>query len=120
MGGTGNRTDPTARTGRDLGDEPHHHRHCPLASPLRPRQRIATAFIAGSRRSFAGWLIPAAAIIVIAEGPIGIAAAFTALATAAAFVTLAIRLIGGFTGDVLGASVVLSETAALLALVVRP
>ncbi|HUG74367.1 MAG TPA: adenosylcobinamide-GDP ribazoletransferase [Acidimicrobiia bacterium] len=92
----------------------------PSFVPYARESGIATAFIAGSRRSFAGWLIPAAAIVVIAEGAIGIAAAFTALAAAAAVVVLAIRRIGGFTGDVLGASVVMSETAALLALVVRP
>ncbi len=92
----------------------------PSLVPYARDSGIATAFIAGSRRWFAGWLIPAAAIIVIAEGPIGIAAAFTPLAAAAGIVVLAGRRIGGFTGDVLGASVVLSETAALLALVVKP
>ena len=92
----------------------------PSLVPYARDSGVATAFIAGARRSFAGWLIPAAAIIVMGEGAVGIAAAFTALAAAAGIVVLVGRRIGGFTGDVLGASVVLSETAALLTLAVKP
>lgn len=79
---------------------------------------LASPFLAGSNRWLAIWLLPTTAAVVIGHGPAGLGAITAGLFTCAAVGWLARRRIGGFTGDVLGAMLVLSETAALLALTV--
>ena len=78
---------------------------------------LAKSLSASASWWLALWLLPpAAALVVVADlnGAIALAAAVTASALIAWF---AYRRLGGFTGDILGATIVSSETAALLALV---
>jgi adenosylcobinamide-GDP ribazoletransferase len=56
---------------------------------------------------------------VLASGVGGFAAAFVCLLVAGAVVGLAVRRIGGFTGDVLGAAGIAGETAGLLVAAAR-
>ena len=58
--------------------------------------------------------------LVLIEGVSGAVAAGVAVAASAGVVVLAWRRLGGFTGDVLGAVILIAETAALLALVADP
>jgi adenosylcobinamide-GDP ribazoletransferase len=81
---------------------------------------LASAMLPGARAWTALWLVPVAALLVVVQGPTGAAALGALLATAAGVVLLARQRLGGFTGDVLGAIAVLSETVALLALAARP
>ena len=81
---------------------------------------LAEAFCAGSRRWLLAWLAPVAAGLFFVSGPLGPIAAGSALVTCAGVAALAKRHLGGFTGDVLGAVIMLSETAALLTLVAAP
>lgn len=80
---------------------------------------LATPFLGASNRWVLVALLPAAVILVAAQGAVGGAAAIGCLAATVAVVAFAHRRLGGFTGDVLGASIVLSETAALLTLTAR-
>lgn len=81
---------------------------------------LAEAFRAGSRRWLLAWLAPVAAGLFFVSGPLGPIAVGSALLTCAGVAALAKRRLGGFTGDVLGAVIMLSETAALLTLVATP
>lgn len=80
---------------------------------------LATPFLGTPNRWVLLALLPATAVLVAAQGAVGGAAAIVCIAATVAVVAVAHRRLGGFTGDVLGASIVLSETAALLALAVR-
>lgn len=81
---------------------------------------LATSFLGGPSRSLlvVDLLALAAAVVVaaIVDGVVGVAAVAVGIATFGAVVVLAIRRLGGFTGDVLGAGIVVSETAALVTL----
>lgn len=83
-----------------------------LASPF-----LGTGY-AGNR-----WLVlltmPATAVLIAAQQLRGGIAAAALVVVTVAVIALARRRLGGFTGDVLGASIVLSETAALVALAAR-
>ena len=81
---------------------------------------LARPFLAGAYRWIAVWLIPATALLVVADTIRGAVAAAAATLAAAAVVLLARRRLGGFTGDVLGAVVMVSETVALLSFAARP
>ena len=81
---------------------------------------LADPFMAGVRRWLALWLAPAIAALVLIEGIPGTVAAGVAVAAAVGVVAFARRRLGGFTGDVLGAVIMVAETAALLALVADP
>ena len=81
---------------------------------------LADPFLAGARLWLALWLAPAVAGLVLIEGVPGAVAAGVAMAASVGLVALAWRRLGGFTGDVLGAVILIAETAALLALVVDP
>ena len=70
--------------------------------PARPQWFVALA------------LVPAAALAALGAGPQGVLAVAGAVAGSAAVLALAYRRIGGFTGDVLGAAIVVGETVALV------
>ncbi|HEX5614404.1 MAG TPA: adenosylcobinamide-GDP ribazoletransferase [Acidimicrobiia bacterium] len=82
---------------------------------------LAAALLAttGSRHAVTaiggGALVGALAIGVLGDGLAGGAGVATAVAAAVATVAFARRRLGGFTGDVLGAAILLGETAGLLA-----
>ncbi|WP_419924289.1 adenosylcobinamide-GDP ribazoletransferase [Candidatus Poriferisocius sp.] len=92
----------------------------PAIVPYARPRGLADPFMAGARRWLALWLAPAIAALVLIEGITGAVAAGVAVAAAVGVVVLAWRRLGGFTGDVLGAVIMVAETAALLALVVDP
>lgn len=77
---------------------------------------LASAFVAGSSRLLVLWIVPAVVLLGLAEGVAGLAAAITGVTAAIAVVALAVRRVGGYTGDVLGALIVVAETAALVTL----
>lgn len=81
---------------------------------------LAEAFRSGSCRWLLAWLAPVATGLYFVSGPLGPIAVGSALVTCAGVAALAKRRLGGFTGDVLGAVIMLSETAALLTLAVAP
>ena len=78
---------------------------------------LAGAFLGEGPRPVAGALV----LVVLAAlaGGDGLAGVVALSAAAAAVVALAVRRLGGFTGDVLGAAGVVGETAGLLAAAVR-
>ena len=81
---------------------------------------LAEAFCAGSCRWLPAWLAPVAVGLFFVVGPLGPIAAGVAVAACVGVAVLAERRLGGFTGDVLGAVIMLSETAALLTLAAAP
>lgn len=81
---------------------------------------LASAMLPGATVWTAVWLAPALGVLVVAHGPQGAAALLALVLASVGVVGLARRRIGGFTGDVLGATAVLAETVALLALAARP
>lgn len=78
---------------------------------------LAGAFLGGRRRQVAGALL--LAVLTVAAGGDGVAGVVALAVAAAAVVALAVRRLGGFTGDVLGAAGILGETAGLLAAAAR-
>lgn len=88
----------------------------PALVPYARPAGLASPFLAGARRSTAIWLVPAAALLVAVEGLGSLVAVALALLAAALVVGLARRRLGGFTGDVLGATAVVAETVLLLGL----
>ena len=81
---------------------------------------LAEAFCAGSCRWLLAWLAPVAAGLFFVTGALGPIAVGVAVLTCVGIVVLAKRRLGGFTGDVLGAVIILSETTALLTLAAAP
>lgn len=77
---------------------------------------LAEAFLTGSRRRLLAWLAPTGVGLFFLEGALGPIALGVAVATGALIAALARRRLGGFTGDILGAVIMLSETTALLTL----
>lgn len=77
---------------------------------------LATLFIDTPSRLVAVWIIPSLALLVATDGAVGAAALVALLVAVGAVVALAERRVGGFTGDVLGAALMIGETAGLLAL----
>jgi len=75
---------------------------------------LASAFLGGASGWLALWLIPSLGLLIAVNGVIGVAVVLAGVAAASLVVRLANKKIGGFTGDVLGAVIVASETAALL------
>jgi adenosylcobinamide-GDP ribazoletransferase len=64
-------------------------------------------------------LVPVVAGIAVVDGTRGVVSVVVCVAAAAGVLVLAVRRIGGFTGDVLGAAIVVSETAGLLVAAAR-
>ena len=81
---------------------------------------LAAPFLEGARLWLVLWLVPAVAALVLIEGVSGAVAAGVAAVVTIGMVALAWRRLGGFTGDVLGAVIMVAETAALLVLVADP
>lgn len=81
---------------------------------------LAAAFLSGARRWLVVWPAAAGVGLYFLEGALGPIALGAAALTAAGIAALARRRLGGFTGDILGAVIMLSETAALLTLVAAP
>ena len=93
-----------------------------LTVPYARTQGLASAFVPAGRDlrraavvAGAGMVL-AVPLVLIARPAAGIAALAVELVVITAVTAFAARRIGGFTGDVLGASIVLGETAALLTL----
>jgi adenosylcobinamide-GDP ribazoletransferase len=88
-------------------------RSVPYARPA----GLATAFLQSRSPVVPGFLL--AAILVALAGGDGLAGVVALAAAAAGVVALALRRIGGFTGDVLGAAGIVGETAGLLVAAAR-
>ena len=89
----------------------------------RPAGGLATAFlgggVAGSALAASAGAAAGASLAIWAGGAPAAAGVGAAVVAVAAILWVARRRLGGFTGDVLGAAVVVSETAALLVAGVR-
>ncbi len=89
----------------------------------RPTGGLATAFLgggaAGSALAASAGAAAGASLAIWAGGAPAAAGVGAAVVAVAAILWVARRRLGGFTGDVLGAAVVVSETAALLVAGVR-
>jgi adenosylcobinamide-GDP ribazoletransferase len=75
---------------------------------------IATPLLVGARAWPALAVLPAIGFATVADGMAGGAAVVAAVLAAVGTIAFAMRRIGGFTGDVLGAAIVLAETAGLV------
>lgn len=91
----------------------------PAVVPYARAEGLASAFLAGARRWIALWWVPAAILLAAAHQLTGLVALAVGLACGAMVVEVARRRLGGFTGDVLGAAAVVTETVCLLVLVSR-
>lgn len=91
----------------------------PAVVPYARTEGLASAFLAGARRWIALWWVPAAILLAVAHQLTGLVALAVGLAGGALVVEVARRRLGGFTGDVLGAAAVVTETVCLLVLVSR-
>lgn len=91
----------------------------PALVPYARPEGLASPFIAGARHWTLLWLAPAGALLVATHGALGLVALVVGLGAATLVIVRARRALGGFTGDVLGATAVVMETAMLLALVAR-
>lgn len=92
----------------------------PALVPYARPSGLASALL-GERGAWTGLaLVPALGLLAWSQGLTGVLAGLAAVAAAGAVVGLARARIGGYTGDVLGACVLLSETVALLVLAAHP
>ncbi len=91
----------------------------PARMPYARDDGIATPLLDGARVWPALAILPAFAIAIAADGIAGGAAVVVAIVAGLATVGLARRRVGGFTGDVLGAAIVLAETAGLVVAAAR-
>jgi adenosylcobinamide-GDP ribazoletransferase len=91
----------------------------PARLPYARDAGIATPLLDGARVWPALALLPAVAVATVADGYPGGAAVGAAILAGAGTVAFAMRRIGGFTGDVLGAAIVLAETAGLVVAAAR-
>lgn len=86
----------------------------PAFLPYAHDQGIVTPFLAGARKWFIVWFIPAAILMTSVDTQRGPIAVGLAVLAGTAVLGLALKKINGFTGDVLGASAVVAETVALV------
>jgi len=80
---------------------------------------IARGLLAGAPRWPAGFVVPAAAIAAVGAGTSGAVAVLCGAIAGAGVVALAARRLGGFTGDVLGAAIVVTQTVGLVVAAAR-
>ncbi len=92
----------------------------PAVVPYARPEGLASPFLEGSSVALGIFLLPVAAMLVAVRGPLGGAVVVVSLLAAAGLVDVARRRLGGFTGDVLGAVLLVCETVALLILVAQP
>lgn len=92
----------------------------PAVVPYAREQGLAAPFLDGGKPWFVLALVPAFAGLGWEQGATGLVGGLVAVLGVVAVVALSRRQLGGFTGDVLGAAIVVGETAALLALAARP
>jgi adenosylcobinamide-GDP ribazoletransferase len=79
---------------------------------------LASAFLARGRRPLGGGIVLGAVLVALGRGDAVIGVAVLGMVSGRV-VRLAVRRIGGFTGDVLGAAGMVGETAGLLAAAAR-
>lgn len=91
----------------------------PSLVPYARPEGLASPFLDGARRWTLVWLVPAGALLAATHEATGVIALVVGLGAAAVVVVRAHRAAGGFTGDVLGATAVVMETAMLLVLIAR-
>lgn len=87
----------------------------PYARPV----GLASSFLDGASLWILLWIVPAGALVVATHGGAGAGALVAGILAASLVVWSARRRVGGFTGDVLGAVVLVSETVVLLGLAAR-
>lgn len=88
----------------------------PAVVPYARDRGLASPFLDGSSVWIAIAVVPIGAALIVTAGVAGGVALGVGLIAAAGLLVVATRRLGGFTGDVLGAVIVTSETVALLAL----
>ena len=87
----------------------------PAVVPYARDEGLASALIATPASALTALaFVPATALAVVTVGWVGAAALGAAVFGAAAVLFLARRRVGGFTGDVLGAAIVVAETVGLV------
>jgi adenosylcobinamide-GDP ribazoletransferase len=87
----------------------------PAVLPYARDEGLASTLIATPASALTALaLLPAAALAVVTVGWVGAAALAAAVLGAAAVLLLARHRVGGFTGDVLGAAIVVAETVGLV------
>jgi adenosylcobinamide-GDP ribazoletransferase len=91
----------------------------PAFVPYARDEGIASPLLAGAPAWPAIAVLPAAAIAAFGSGVAGAVAVGTCAVVAVAVVAWSWRRIGGFTGDVLGAAIVVAETAGLVVAAAR-
>src|SRR5262245_57448661 len=91
----------------------------PAVVPCAREQGIATALLDDAPVWPVACVVPAALLATIAIGVAGLLSIVAALVAGLAVVALGWRRLGGFTGDVLGAAIVIAETAGLLVAAAR-
>ena len=87
--------------------------------PYARRQGLASAFLEPGRRGFPLVGVLLGAVLVAAGGGDAVLGVAVLALSSAGVVALAVRRVGGFTGDVLGAAGMVGETAGLLAAAAR-
>jgi adenosylcobinamide-GDP ribazoletransferase len=91
----------------------------PAVVPYARDHGIASPLLAGAQVWPAVAIIPAVGLGALGAGVAGGAAIVAASLAGGATIAFAVRRIGGFTGDVLGAAIVLAETAGLVVAAAR-
>jgi adenosylcobinamide-GDP ribazoletransferase len=91
----------------------------PAIVPYARAEGMASALVPGASVLPLVAALPAGLLAALAGGIAGATAIVAALAGAAAVVVIAWRRVGGFTGDVLGAAIVVGETAGFIVAAAR-
>jgi adenosylcobinamide-GDP ribazoletransferase len=86
----------------------------PALVPYARPDGIASGLLAGAPRWPALCVVPAAALAAVGAGFGGTAAVVIGVGAGVGVVALAVNRIGGFTGDVLGAAIVLTQVVGLV------
>ncbi len=86
----------------------------PRVVPYARESGMAAPLLDGAHAWPASAVVPAAALATLVAGRAGLAAVLCGTAAGIATIAFARRRLGGFTGDVLGASIVVTETIGLV------